>query len=90
MDFGIIVAIDFLYAIAILMLISLGLAIIFGMMQIINLAHGEFMMMGSYSATVATITASISGSPMLLIPPLTVGAIGIIVERSSSATSTAA
>ena len=53
MDLAAIVAIDFVYAIATLALISLGLAIVFGMMRIINLAHGEFMVMGSYSATVA-------------------------------------
>ena len=53
MDLAIIVAIDFVYAIATLALISLGLAIVFGMMRIINLAHGEFMVMGSYSASVA-------------------------------------
>ena len=53
MDLAVIVAIDFVYAIATLALISLGLAIVFGMMRIINLAHGEFMVMGSYSAAVA-------------------------------------
>ena len=63
MDLAVIVAIDFVYAIATLALISLGLAIVFGMMRIINLAHGEFMVMGSYSAAVAVHTmASISGS----------------------------
>ena len=81
MDFGIIVAIDFLYAIAILILISLGLAIVFGMMRIINLAHGEFMVMGSYSATVAYHHGINVWISVLLIPPLTVGIIGIIVER---------
>jgi branched-subunit amino acid ABC-type transport system permease component len=39
-DLAVIVAIDFIYAIATLALISLGLAIVFGMMRIINLAHG--------------------------------------------------
>lgn len=40
MDYAIVVAIEFVYAIASLALISLGLAIVFGMMRIINLAHG--------------------------------------------------
>ena len=42
-----------LIAIATLVLISLGLAVIFGMMRVINLAHGEFLMLGGYSAIVA-------------------------------------
>jgi len=57
-DLAVIVAIDFVYAIATLALISLGLAIVFGMMRIINLAHGEFMVMGSYSAAVAVPASS--------------------------------
>jgi branched-subunit amino acid ABC-type transport system permease component len=39
-DLAVIVAIDFVHAIATLALISLGLAIVFGMMRIINLARG--------------------------------------------------
>src|SRR3982074_3709423 len=37
------------YSIALLILISLGLAVIFGMMRVINLAHGEFMMLGAFA-----------------------------------------
>src|ERR1700687_3353052 len=47
-------AIQVLYAIASLALISVGLAIIFGMMRVINIAHGEFLMLGGYAAIVAT------------------------------------
>jgi len=39
---------------AILILISLGLAVIFGMMRVINLAQGEFLMMGAYFCTIIT------------------------------------
>jgi branched-subunit amino acid ABC-type transport system permease component len=81
MDLGVVVAINFLYAIATLILISLGLAIVFGMMRIINLAHGEFMVMGSYSTTVAYHHGVNVWISVLIIPPLTVGIIGIIVER---------
>ena len=42
-----------LNAIASLALISLGLAVIFGMMRVINFAHGELLMLGAYSVLVA-------------------------------------
>ena len=50
MDFAAIIVIQVLFAIASLALISLGLAIIFGMMRVINFAHGEFLMMGGFTA----------------------------------------
>ena len=81
MDYAIVVAIEFVYAIATLALISLGLAIVFGMMRIINLAHGEFMVMGSYSATVAVHHGVEIWISILLIPPIVVGVIGLIIER---------
>jgi len=81
MDLAIVVTIDFLYAITTLMLISLGLAIIFGMMRIINLAHGEFMVMGSYSAAVAVHHGVNIWLAILIVPPVTVGIIGVIIER---------
>ncbi|MDU6376215.1 MAG: branched-chain amino acid ABC transporter permease, partial [Bradyrhizobium sp.] len=44
----VILALDVLNGISSLFLLCLGLAIIFGMMKIINLAHGEFIMCGAY------------------------------------------
>jgi branched-subunit amino acid ABC-type transport system permease component len=81
MDLAIVVGIDFVYAIATLALISLGLAIVFGMMRIINLAHGEFMVMGSYSASVAVHHGVNIWIAILIVPPITVGIIGAIIER---------
>jgi branched-chain amino acid transport system permease protein len=63
------------------MLISIGLAIIFGMMRIINLAHGEFLMLGGYAAITATKAGINIWIAMLVVAPLVVGVIGIIVER---------
>lgn len=81
MDYVAVISVEFVYAIASLILISSGLAIVFGMMKVINLAHGEFMMMGGFT----TITAVNHGVnvfvAMLIVAPLVVGLIGLVVER---------
>jgi branched-chain amino acid transport system permease protein len=63
-----------------LVMVSLGLAIIFGMMEIINLAHGEFMMVGAY----ATAIAYTEGVPLvvcILLGGVAAGVMGLVVER---------
>src|ERR1700736_2715655 len=81
MDYAAIVVLEILYMIAFLTLISAGLAIVFGMMRVINLAHGEFVMLGGY----ATIKCSQLGINiflcMLVISPIIVGLVGLVVER---------
>ena len=42
MDYAAVVIVEVLYGISVLVLISAGLAVVFGMMRVINLAHGEF------------------------------------------------
>jgi branched-subunit amino acid ABC-type transport system permease component len=81
LDLATVVAIDFIYAIATLALISIGLAIVFGMMRIINLAHGEFMVMGSYSASVAVHHHVNIWIAILVVPPLVVAIVGAVIER---------
>ncbi|MPV85894.1 branched-chain amino acid ABC transporter permease [Ostreibacterium oceani] len=44
-----IVVLDILYSVLVLMMVVQGLAIIFGLLRVINLAHGELMMLGAYS-----------------------------------------
>jgi len=81
MDLSVVILVEFLYAIALLILISAGLAVIFGMMKVINLAHGEFMMMGGY-ATITAVNAGVNiFFAMLVIAPITIGLIGLIIER---------
>jgi branched-subunit amino acid ABC-type transport system permease component len=81
MDIAIIVGLDVISGIASLLLISAGLAVIFGMMKIINLAHGEFLMLGAY-ATVLSVSAGVNiWFAMLVISPVFVGLVGVIVER---------
>jgi branched-subunit amino acid ABC-type transport system permease component len=81
-DLAVILAIQVLYAIASLALISIGLAIVFGMMRVINLAHGEFLMLGGYAAIVGTHLGLSLWVSMLVLSPLAVGVIGVIVERT--------
>jgi branched-chain amino acid transport system permease protein len=70
-----------IYAIALLVLTSLGLAIVFGMMRVVNFAHGEFLMIGGY-ALVLSVQAGINiWVAMFVIAPLVVGLIGYLLER---------
>jgi branched-subunit amino acid ABC-type transport system permease component len=64
-----------------LFLLSVGLTLIFGMLDVVNLAHGSFYMLGAY-AGLALIAGTGSFWLALLIAPLVVGGIGVVVERS--------
>src|SRR3546814_15882910 len=83
MDFAAVVTLEVLYALASLVLISAGLAVVFGMMRVINLAHGEFLMLGGYAAIVSVKAGINIYIGMLVIAPLVVGAIGLVIERRS-------
>ena len=62
-------------------LLSLGLAVIFGMLHIINFAHGAQYMMGAFAAYLMLQYLGIGYWQALLIAPVLIGATGIIVER---------
>lgn len=81
MDLFFALALQIVYGIASLVLISLGLAIIFGMMRVINLAHGEFLMLGGYTVVISTNHGVNIWFAMLVLAPLVVGIIGVLVER---------
>lgn len=66
---------------SILLLVALGLSIIYGSMGVINLAHGEFVMLGAYSAWALQTYAGISLLPSLVLIFLIVGAFGWVIER---------
>jgi branched-chain amino acid transport system permease protein len=62
-------------------LLSLGLAVIFGMLNIINFTHGAQYMLGAFVAFFLLRYAGISYWLALLIAPLVVGLVGVIMER---------
>lgn len=81
MDLAAAIVLQLAYGIANLALISVGLAIVFGMMRVVNLAHGEFLMLGGYTVVVATNAGVNMWLAMLVLAPLVVGTVGIVVER---------
>ena len=63
-------------------LLSLGLAVIFGMLNIINFAHGAQYMLAAFAAYILLTTLDIGYWPALIIAPLIVGAFGMVLERT--------
>ncbi|MBS0393459.1 MAG: branched-chain amino acid ABC transporter permease [Proteobacteria bacterium] len=62
-------------------LLSLGLAVIFGLMRVVNFAHGAFYALGAYAALVGLNVLGVGYWPALLLAPLVVGALGVVAER---------
>src|SRR5215472_1962886 len=62
-------------------LLSLGLAVIFGMLNIINFAHGAQYMMGAFAAFLLLDYFDVGYWPALVLAPLLVGILGIAIER---------
>src|SRR6201995_4247979 len=63
-------------------LLSLGLAVIFGMLNIINFAHGALYMMGAFVAYFLLNIAGIGYWWALIVAPIAVGIFGMILERT--------
>ena len=73
-------ALNVVYGVTTLAVLVLGLAVIFGLLGVLNIAHGEFIMVGAYCAYVT----QASGWPFLAAFPLALlvcGALGLVVER---------
>jgi branched-chain amino acid transport system permease protein len=62
--------------------LSLGLSVIFGMLNIVNFAHGAFFMLGAYVGWIGLTYLGIGYWETLLLTPLLVGAVGLAVERT--------
>jgi len=62
-------------------LLSLGLAVIFGLLGIVNFAHGALYMLGAFAAWIMLDQFGINYWWALLLAPLSVGALGVMIER---------
>jgi branched-chain amino acid transport system permease protein len=62
-------------------LLSLGLAVIFGLLGVVNFAHGAFYMLGAFAAYVGWQFLGVNYWCALVLAPLAVGCAGVIVER---------
>ena len=63
-------------------LLSLGLAVIFGMLNIVNFAHGALYMVGAFVAYFLLNLAGINYWWALILAPIAVGALGVVIERT--------
>jgi branched-chain amino acid transport system permease protein len=63
-------------------LLSLGLAVIFGMLNIINFAHGAQYMLGAFTAYLILQYGGLGYWPSLVIAPIVVGLFGVLIERA--------
>ncbi len=63
-------------------MLSLGLAVIFGLLGIVNFAHGALYMIGAYVAWMSLEYLGLNYWFALLLAPLVVGALGVAIERT--------
>ena len=63
-------------------MLSLGLAVIFGLLNVINFSHGALYMMGAFFAYIGVTTFGMNYWAMLVIAPLAVGIFGILIEKT--------
>ena len=62
-------------------MLSLGLAVIFGLLGIVNFAHGALYMLGAFAAWIMLDKLGINYWFALVLAPLTVGLLGVVIER---------
>jgi branched-chain amino acid transport system permease protein len=63
-------------------LLSLGLAVIFGLLNVVNFAHGALYMMGAFAAWMAFSYLGIGYWWALLLAPAAIGIVGVVIERT--------
>jgi branched-chain amino acid transport system permease protein len=62
-------------------MLSLGLAVIFGLLGVVNFAHGTLYMLGAFAAWIMLDQLGVNYWVSLLVAPLLVGALGVVIER---------
>ncbi len=62
-------------------MLSLGLAVIFGLLGIVNFAHGALYMLGAFAAWIMMDLLGVNYWAALILAPLTVGVLGVVIER---------
>jgi branched-chain amino acid transport system permease protein len=62
-------------------MLSLGLAVIFGLLGIVNFAHGALYMLGAYVAFIGMDKFGINYWAALIVAPIVIGALGVVIER---------
>jgi branched-chain amino acid transport system permease protein len=63
-------------------MLSLGLAVIFGLLNVINFSHGALYMVGAFLAYIGVTQFGLNYWMMLVLAPLLVGLLGILIERT--------
>jgi branched-chain amino acid transport system permease protein len=63
-------------------MLSLGLAVIFGLLNVINFSHGALYMTGAFLAYIGVTTYGLNYWEMLVLAPLLVGILGIVIEKT--------
>jgi branched-chain amino acid transport system permease protein len=83
LEFDILIQVLFwgLYAGCIYILLATGLNLIFGVMKIVNFAHGELLMLGAYITATVFALSGFNPYAIILLTMVVLGLIGIVVER---------
>jgi branched-chain amino acid transport system permease protein len=63
-------------------LLALGLAVIFGMLRVVNFAHGAFYMLGAFGTYVVSVELGLPFWAALALVPLALGVVGVLLERA--------
>jgi urea transport system permease protein len=79
MDWIALIALDAANLVLVILLVAMGLVIVFGLMNVINMAHGELIMIGAYTMLVAQ-REGLGFWAGLAAAPLVVGLLGAVIE----------
>ncbi|MEV6344310.1 hypothetical protein [Actinoplanes sp. NPDC051851] len=79
-DHVVIIGTSLLYSVSLLVVAALGLALAFGMMRVVNMAHGELLMLGAY-VSITLVHAGLGFWLTVPVAALAVGLLGMAVER---------